>query len=140
VTITSRGERAVVTGDVFHHASQVTCPSWRCTFDTSPEVAEDTRRGFLERWADKSVLVLGSHFGGATARHDRANRRRLHLQGGAVIEPQAENPLRVVVAIGGDSDQVVEANAPAEGVQVAGRLVRQAAVPQPQDGAIAVGD
>jgi glyoxylase-like metal-dependent hydrolase (beta-lactamase superfamily II) len=67
VTITSRGQQAVITGDVFHHASQVTHPSWRCTFDTAPELAEETRRRFLQTWADRDVLVLGSHFGGATA-------------------------------------------------------------------------
>jgi glyoxylase-like metal-dependent hydrolase (beta-lactamase superfamily II) len=66
VTITSRGERAVITGDVFHHASQVTHPGWRCTFDSSGEQAEETRRAFLKRFADSGVLVLGTHFGGAT--------------------------------------------------------------------------
>jgi glyoxylase-like metal-dependent hydrolase (beta-lactamase superfamily II) len=67
VMVTSRGERAVITGDVFHHASQVTHPEWRCTFDSSGEQAEETRRAFLTRYADTGVLILGTHFGGASA-------------------------------------------------------------------------
>jgi glyoxylase-like metal-dependent hydrolase (beta-lactamase superfamily II) len=66
VTINSRDERAVITGDVFHHASQVTHPTWRCTFDTLPEQAEETRNAFLREYADAGALVLGTHFGGAT--------------------------------------------------------------------------
>jgi glyoxylase-like metal-dependent hydrolase (beta-lactamase superfamily II) len=67
VVIESHGERAVVTGDVLHHACQVAHPEWCSTFDTDPVVAESTRREFLEEHANTSTLVLGTHFGGATA-------------------------------------------------------------------------
>jgi glyoxylase-like metal-dependent hydrolase (beta-lactamase superfamily II) len=62
VRIVSRGEEAVITGDLMHHPVQCAEPEWASRFDVDPEVARRTRRQFLERQADRPVLVLGTHF------------------------------------------------------------------------------
>ncbi len=69
VHVTSRGEEAVVTGDVFHHPIQIARPDWRANADWDGDMAERTRRAFLERYADRPVLVIGTHFAAPTAGH-----------------------------------------------------------------------
>jgi glyoxylase-like metal-dependent hydrolase (beta-lactamase superfamily II) len=69
VRISSRGQEAVITGDMMHHPVQCAHPDWNCGFDSVPEQARSTRRAFLERYADKPVLVLGTHFATPTAGH-----------------------------------------------------------------------
>jgi len=67
VRIRSRGEEAIVTGDLIHHPVQCAHPEWNSGFDTDPAQAFATRRRFLEEHADGPVLVIGTHFAGATA-------------------------------------------------------------------------
>ncbi len=62
VTICSRGREAVITGDVLHHPIQCSRPEWDSSFDYDPGACRRTRRAFLERYADRDVLVFGSHF------------------------------------------------------------------------------
>jgi glyoxylase-like metal-dependent hydrolase (beta-lactamase superfamily II) len=66
VRISSRGEEAVITGDLMHHPVQCAEPSWASRFDVDPAMARRTRRAFLERHAGKPVLVLGTHFAAPT--------------------------------------------------------------------------
>jgi hypothetical protein len=40
--------------------------AWASRFDVDPEAARRTRRAFLERYADRPVLVLGTHFAAPT--------------------------------------------------------------------------
>ena len=68
VRISSKGEDAVITGDLIHHPVQCALPSMASRFDVDPEAARNTRRAFLERYAGKAVLVLGTHFAAPTAR------------------------------------------------------------------------
>lgn len=67
VRVASLGEEAVITGDLMHHPVQCAEPQWASRFDVDPEVARRTRRAFLERYADRAVLVLGTHFATPTA-------------------------------------------------------------------------
>jgi glyoxylase-like metal-dependent hydrolase (beta-lactamase superfamily II) len=67
VRISSRGEEAVITGDLVHHPAQFALPGWRCVADTDPALANQTRRAFMERYADTPTLVIGTHFAGPTA-------------------------------------------------------------------------
>ncbi len=67
VRLTSRGADAVVTGDLMHHPVQVAEPEWQSSFDTDPVEARKTRRAFCERYADRPVTVLGTHFHHPTA-------------------------------------------------------------------------
>ena len=69
VRISSRGENAVITGDMIHHPIQVARPDWICEFDTDPRLASETRKAFVARYCDQPVLVLGTHFAGPTAGH-----------------------------------------------------------------------
>ena len=66
VRISSRGEEAVITGDLMHHPVQCAEVSWASRFDVDPEAARRTRRAFLERYAGRPVLVLGTHFAAPT--------------------------------------------------------------------------
>lgn len=62
VRISSAGEEAVITGDMMHHPCQIGRPEWVTPFDADNDAAVVTRRQFLERYADKPILVLGTHF------------------------------------------------------------------------------
>ncbi|MDI2132096.1 MBL fold metallo-hydrolase [Yinghuangia seranimata] len=55
-------ERAVVTGDLVHHAVQFVAPEVGSPSDEDPAQATATRRAFVERYADTGTLVLGTHF------------------------------------------------------------------------------
>ena len=67
VHITSRGEEAVITGDMVHHPCQIAYPEWSTTADVDPDMAAVTRARFLDSYADRPVLVIGTHFAGPTA-------------------------------------------------------------------------
>jgi len=78
VHISSQGVEAVITGDLMHHPVQCAEHGWASNFDIDPDAARSTRRAFLERYADKPVLVLGTHFatptGGKIVRDKEAYR------------------------------------------------------------------
>ncbi|MBW2499320.1 MAG: MBL fold metallo-hydrolase [Deltaproteobacteria bacterium] len=67
VRIASRGEEAVITGDIVHHPVQLAEPTWHGVYDADVEQAIATRRDFCERYADRPVLVFGTHFRTPTA-------------------------------------------------------------------------
>jgi glyoxylase-like metal-dependent hydrolase (beta-lactamase superfamily II) len=67
VRISSKENEAVITGDLMHHPVQCAHPEWANRFDVDADAARWTRRGFLERYSGKSVLVLGTHFATPTA-------------------------------------------------------------------------
>jgi glyoxylase-like metal-dependent hydrolase (beta-lactamase superfamily II) len=62
VRIRSRGEEAIVTGDMMHHPCQIARPDWSTPFDHDGVRSRATRHAFLEAQADRPVLVLGTHF------------------------------------------------------------------------------
>ncbi|MFZ0889768.1 MAG: MBL fold metallo-hydrolase [Candidatus Binataceae bacterium] len=62
VRISSKGREAVITGDLMHHPIQCAHPEWDDKFDSDGAQAKQTRRAFCERYADRDVLVLGTHF------------------------------------------------------------------------------
>ncbi len=62
VLISSRGEEAVITGDIMHHPLQCAEPDLANNFDADADAARRTRREFLARYANRPVLVLGTHF------------------------------------------------------------------------------
>ena len=65
VLIESRGERAVITGDLFHHPLQFAEPDWTDVADVDPSLASNTRKQFMGDFAD-GTLVLGTHFASPT--------------------------------------------------------------------------
>jgi glyoxylase-like metal-dependent hydrolase (beta-lactamase superfamily II) len=67
VRVASRGEEALITGDFLHHPCQIAHPDWSSTADWDAEQAHRTRLRMYRELADRPVLVLGTHFAGATA-------------------------------------------------------------------------
>jgi len=67
VRISSRGQEAVITGDLMHHPVQMAHPEWGSHFDSDFNEAIATRRAFLERYGDRPILVLGTHFAAPSA-------------------------------------------------------------------------
>ena len=62
VNIRSGGARAVVTGDLFHHALQCREPQWSTIFDWDPKQAIESRRRFFGEVAGTGLLLLPIHF------------------------------------------------------------------------------
>ncbi len=60
--IKSKGQEAVITGDLMHHALQCREPSWSTIFDTDRAQAEQSRRSFFGKVADTKTLILPIHF------------------------------------------------------------------------------
>ena len=80
VNILSRGQRAVVTGDMMHHAIQCREPDWSARPDWDARQSAASRRKFLSAVADTDTLLLPIHFptptaGLVTADGDRFNYR-----------------------------------------------------------------
>jgi glyoxylase-like metal-dependent hydrolase (beta-lactamase superfamily II) len=71
VHITSRGEEAVITGDMIHHPCQMRRPDWSSSADVDAALSAVTRTAFLNRYADRPVLIIGTHFAAPTAGHVR---------------------------------------------------------------------
>lgn len=62
VRISSAGRDAVIIGDVMHSPIQCAAPEQRPPLDRFVEEARAARIALLERYADTSVVVLGTHF------------------------------------------------------------------------------
>ena len=62
VRISSKGQDAVITGDLMHHPVQCAYPEWDNGFDSDGAMAKKTRRAFCEKYADSNVIVFGTHF------------------------------------------------------------------------------
>ena len=69
VMIESKGESAVITGDMTHHPCQMAHPDWSPPFDSDPKAAAVTRARMFAEWADKPILVIGTHYAAPTAGH-----------------------------------------------------------------------
>ena len=62
VRIRSRGEEAVLIGDVAHHPCQMARLDWASTFDFDGAQSTDTRRKLFSDLAGRSTLTIGGHF------------------------------------------------------------------------------
>jgi glyoxylase-like metal-dependent hydrolase (beta-lactamase superfamily II) len=62
VAITSKGAEAVITGDMMHHPLQLAEWAREVSFDMDKEAGIKSRRAFIDRVADKDILVIGTHF------------------------------------------------------------------------------
>ena len=50
-----------------HHPCQLAHPEWSSTADVDQALSAATRQAFLERYSDRPVLIIGTHFAGPTA-------------------------------------------------------------------------
>lgn len=66
VLIESAGERAIITGDLFHHPVQFARPGWKDIADVDSATAEASRWDFMKRFGG-NTLVLGTHFASPTS-------------------------------------------------------------------------
>lgn len=60
-------ERAIFSGDCFHHPVQVVRPDAAFLADENPEKASATRKRLLEQYADSDAVFFPAHFTGASA-------------------------------------------------------------------------
>src|SRR5689334_8560291 len=67
VNISSKGQRAVVTGDMMHHVIQCREVDWSPGVDWDPKQAAVSRRTFLTSVADTNTLLMPIHFPSPTA-------------------------------------------------------------------------
>jgi len=67
VRIASNGEEGLITGDFVHHPCQIAHPEWLSTADSDPAMGQQTRERMLKELSSRPVLVIGTHFAGATA-------------------------------------------------------------------------
>jgi glyoxylase-like metal-dependent hydrolase (beta-lactamase superfamily II) len=69
VHLGAQGDDAVITGDMIHHPSQVVEPQWTTRACWNRELSAKTRTEFVQRYADTSTVILGTHFAPPTAIH-----------------------------------------------------------------------
>ncbi len=69
IHIASEGEEAVITGDMIHHPCQIAHADWSSSADWNQDLSHETRAAFLKRYADRPVLIIGTHFAAPTAGH-----------------------------------------------------------------------
>jgi glyoxylase-like metal-dependent hydrolase (beta-lactamase superfamily II) len=69
VHIASEGKEALITGDCIHHPCQMERTDWGSSADFDRAEARRTRESLLARYADRPVLVIGTHFATPTAGH-----------------------------------------------------------------------
>ena len=69
VMIESEGQSAVITGDMTHHPCQLAHPDWSPPFDSDRAASAAMRRRMFEAWADRPILVIGTHYAAPTAGH-----------------------------------------------------------------------
>jgi hypothetical protein len=67
VLISSRGERALITGDSVHSPVQFAQPGWYAGIDVDRDLSCRTRRQMVGDYADSGVLIIGTHFAPPTA-------------------------------------------------------------------------
>jgi glyoxylase-like metal-dependent hydrolase (beta-lactamase superfamily II) len=69
VLIQSRGQSAVITGDIMHNPIQIAVPGTEARFDMDKAAGARTRVDFVERFNESGTLVIGSHFSDPSAGH-----------------------------------------------------------------------
>lgn len=62
IVIESKGERAVITGDMMHHPIQFERPGDKGRFDMLGDIACQTRSKFVKEVVNSGTFVIGSHF------------------------------------------------------------------------------
>ncbi len=61
IAITSRGETAIYTGDLVHHAVQVERPAWIAAFDILPLMSLESKKRLAERALRENALLICVH-------------------------------------------------------------------------------
>jgi glyoxylase-like metal-dependent hydrolase (beta-lactamase superfamily II) len=81
VQIASRGEMALITGDIAHHPCQLAHLDWGLpSIDFNEDQATATRQRVFAEVAEKPILVIGTHWAGATAGRVRRSGSAYYLE------------------------------------------------------------
>jgi glyoxylase-like metal-dependent hydrolase (beta-lactamase superfamily II) len=80
VHIRSGGEEALITGDIAHHPSQLAHLDWSTNVDFDPDQATRTRQRVFAQAADKSILLIGTHWAGVTGGRVRRCEQAFRLE------------------------------------------------------------
>jgi glyoxylase-like metal-dependent hydrolase (beta-lactamase superfamily II) len=83
VHVRSKGQEAIVLGDMVHHALQCREPDWSTGFCTDPKQAAATRWKFFGEYADSGTLMLPIHFPNPTAGRIAKDGKTFRYQFGA---------------------------------------------------------
>ncbi|MCH2263847.1 MAG: MBL fold metallo-hydrolase [SAR86 cluster bacterium] len=67
VLITSKKKKALITGDFIHHPVQMTKTDWCSSADYDQAQGQITRETLLEKYVDRDILIIGTHFATPTA-------------------------------------------------------------------------
>lgn len=67
LAIESQGQKAIISGDVFHHPCQISHPEWLAEVDRFPKQTVETRYKMLNTLANNNILLIGSHFASPVA-------------------------------------------------------------------------
>ncbi len=67
VHLAGGGRRAIMTGDMMHHAVQVAEPDWSSLACYDARASALSRRQFFQQYGDSGVIVLPAHFPAPTA-------------------------------------------------------------------------
>jgi glyoxylase-like metal-dependent hydrolase (beta-lactamase superfamily II) len=62
--VSSRGQRALLIGDVAHSVVELAEPDWQATFDIDPAAAQAMRNRIVDEVTDTDDLVAAAHFPG----------------------------------------------------------------------------
>ncbi|HEY2223814.1 MBL fold metallo-hydrolase [Actinomycetospora sp.] len=62
--VSSRGQRALLIGDVAHSVVELAEPDWEATFDVDPAAAQAMRNRLVDELTDTDDLVAAAHFPG----------------------------------------------------------------------------
>ena len=81
VVIESEGQSAVITGDMTHHPCQMGHPDWSPSFDSDRKASAVMRRRMFAEWADKPILVIGTHYAAPTAGHVKSDGDAFRFEG-----------------------------------------------------------
>ena len=71
IHVSSRGEDALLLGDVAHHPCQMAHLDWCSTIDFDSQQSIRTRNELFSRFAGRPTLILAGHFVGGTIVRDR---------------------------------------------------------------------
>lgn len=67
ITIQSKNQKALISGDFLHHPCQVQNPDWTMDADSLPDLATQTRFNMIKKLANSDILLIGSHFSNPVA-------------------------------------------------------------------------
>ena len=66
LNLQSKGESAVLSGDVMHHPIQLVRPEWSSRACENRVQSAATRQALIERYADTDTLIAPAHFASPT--------------------------------------------------------------------------